>query len=337
MTAVNLAPTGRTFVRGLIAQTMAKDNAEAYARNRWGVGLAGQIAKAAVPAMLATDPAGTPEGREFFALAVAQSLLGRIAGLRRVPFNVRALRQTSGIRGYWVGEGKPIPLSSSAMEGFTLAPLRVGSIIVQTKEAVEAYGEVAEAALQRDLLTALTASLDDAFIDPSNAGTADEVPASVTNGGTQIASTGNAKTDIERLFAAYEGNYRTAVIAMHPLTAVQIGLLDAQVGDTKLGVQGGILAGVPVVCSESVPLDSSGAGITLLDAGSIAYAARDFELAVSGEASLQMADDPTDGATTQVSLFQTNCVAWKGIATANWEVQGSGRVVTITGANYAGA
>ena len=127
MTAVNLVPAGRLFVRGLIAQTMAKENAEAYARNRWGVGQAAAIAKAAVPAILTNDPAGTPEGREFFALAVSQSLLGRIAGLRRVPFNVRALRQSSGIRGYWVGEGKPIPLSSSAMEGFTLAPLRVGS------------------------------------------------------------------------------------------------------------------------------------------------------------------------------------------------------------------
>lgn len=330
---VSTVPRGRVFIRGLIANTLARDDAQTYAERRWGVAQGERIAKAAVPAMIA-DPAGTAEARDFFALATEQSLLGRIAGLRRIAFNTRSLRQISGARGYWTGQGKPIPLSRSAMEDFTLAPLKVGAIVVSTKEAISFQGEVNEAAVQRDVLNAVAGALDQAFIDPTNAGTADEVPASVTESQIQLPSTGNAKRDIEAMFAAYGGSFRTAVVVMHPRTAVQIGLLDEQVGETKLTVMGGVLAGVPVVCSEYVPFESAGGTITLLDAGAIAYAARDFDMDMSGETTLVMSDDPESEPTLRVSMFQTNSIAWKAVATANWTVSGSARVVSIVGADY---
>lgn len=333
MTAIQLAPRGRNFVRGAIAWSQAKGNAAAYAAQRWGTAQAEVIAKAAVPASVA-DPAGTAEAREFFALAVEQSLLGRIPGLRRVPFNTRSLLQLSGTFAGWVGEGKPIPVVTGVTDDFTLAPLKVGLIIAQTLEAVRTFGDVAEAALQRDLLRALSSALDLAFIDPTNAGVANESPASITYGATQIPSSGSAKRDIEALFAAYRGSYATAAIAMAPRTAVQIGLLDEQIGQTKLGVTGGILAGVPVYCSERIDFGSAGGTITLLDADAIAYGSRDFDMQTTGEAALQMRNDPVDGAAQLVSLFQTNTLAWRAIGTANWEVQGDGRVVSITGADY---
>lgn len=331
--AVQLAPRGRTFVRGAIAWSQAKHNAEAYALNRWGAALAPAIAKAAVPASVADAP-GTPEAREFFALATEQALIGRIPGLRRVAFNTRSLVQLSGAVAGWVTEGKPIPVVRGVNDDFTLPALKVGSIIVQTSEAIRAAGNVAEAALQRDLLRAVSSALDMAFIDPSNAGSADESPASVTYGQTQIASTGSAKRDIEAMFGAYRGSYASAAVVMAPRTAVQIGLLAEQIGMTKLGVTGGTLAGVPVYCSEAMDFGSAGGTITLLDADAIAYGARDFDLETTDEAALQMRNDPVDGAAQLVSLFQANCTAWRAIGTANWEVQGDGRVVSITGADY---
>lgn len=333
MTAVNLAPKGRTFVRGAIAWSQAKHNAEAYAQSRWGAAQAAAIAKAAVPASLA-DAAGTAEAREFFALAVEQSLLGRIPGLRRVPFNTRSLVQLTGATAGWVGEGKPIPVTTNTTDDFTLEALKVGLILAQTQEAIRSYGEVAEAAVQRDLLRALATGLDLAFIDPSNNGSAHVSPSSVTYGQTQLPSTGSAKRDIEAMFAAYRGAYATAAIVMAPRTAVQIGLLPEQIGQTKLGVTGGVLAGVPVYCSESVEFGSAGAAITLLDADAIAIASRDFEVELSDEAALQMRTDPVDGSAQLVSLFQTDTIAWRALATANWEVHGTGRVVSITDADY---
>lgn len=323
----------RTFVRGLIANTVQRGNPEPYARTRWGTGEANRIAKAAIPALDSGD--FSPEAREFYALATEQSLLGRIGTLRRIAFNVRSLRQTDGARGFWVGEGKPVPLSKQAITPFTLSPLKVATIVVNTEEAISSMGEVSEAALQTDLLTAIAGAIDQAFIDPTSAGVANEIPASVTYGGVKIASSGDARADIEAMFNAYEGSLRNAVITMNPRTAVQLGLLPAELGETKLTVQGGVLAGVPVVCSEFVPFDTDGGSITLMDGGAIAYGSRDFEMYVADQASLQMTDTPTDAATETVSLFQTNCVAWMATGTANWQVQGTGKVVSIVGADYA--
>lgn len=333
MTVVNLAPAGRTFVRGMIADALAKSNAAEFAAKRWGVAQADRIAKAAVPALNSND-IGIPEAREFFGLAIKQSLLGRVPGLRRISFNVRFVSQTAGATGYWVSQARPIPLSKPAIEGSTLNSLKVASIVCATKEAVTGMGEATEAGLQADLESAVANALDAAFITPTWAGAADESPASITYAQTQIASTGDARTDIEAMFNAYNGSYRSAVIVMHPKTAVQLGLLDAQLGETKLTVQGGVLSGVPVYCTEAVELDSSGGSITLFDASAVAYAARDLEAATTDQAALAMSDTPASPA-EMVSLFQTNTIAWKALAEANWEVQGTGRVVTITGTDYA--
>lgn len=325
----------RTFVRGLISQTVARGNPEPYASSRWGTGESSRIAKAAVSAINSTE-VGSPEAKEFFALATEQSLIGRIPNLRRVGFNTRFVKQTQGAIGYWVAEAAPIPLSKPAVMGSTLPGLKVAAIVCATRESIESMGEIVEAGLQRDLVDAVSGALDLAFINPAFAGVSEESPASVTYGQTQIASTGDARQDIEALFSAYTGSLRNAAIVMHPLTAVQIGLLPAQVGETKLTVQGGVLAGVPVYCTESATLDTDGGFITILDAGAIAYAARDFSMDIADQASLMMSDTPTSPA-QMVSLWQTNTIAWKSLAEANWEVQGTGRVVTITSADYSGS
>ena len=333
MTTVSLVPRGRTFVRGVIAHTMASANPDSYAANRWGHSHAQTIAKAAVPAIIA-EPGGTPEAREFFGMAIEQSLLGRVPNLRRIGFNIPNLRQTTGARGYWVSEARPIPLSTAAMDRFTLLPLTVASIIVATKEAVMSMGEVQEAALQRDLLNAIAGAVDLAFIDPDNAGTPDQAPASITNAATQFPSTGIIRQDMRNLFDQYQGSMLTACIVMHPRTAVAIGVAASQLGETKLTVRCGVRMGVPVVCSEAVPFDSNGGSVTIFDAAAVAYAARDFDLSMSDEATLQMSDSPTFGSGDFVSLFQTNALAWRSTASANWEVNGTGNVVTMYSVSY---
>src|SRR5690606_10278771 len=85
---IHAAKRGRTYVRSLIARTVASGNPAEFASRRWGIGPATTISKAAVAAL---DSSGFADeaAREFLAAAAERSLLGRIPGLRRVPANIR--------------------------------------------------------------------------------------------------------------------------------------------------------------------------------------------------------------------------------------------------------
>jgi len=336
------ADLARTYLRWLIVNEIGKGQAN-YAQNRWGSDVAREITKATVGAIDTVDLGDAAQA--FFASVMEASLLGRIQGLRRVVFGARMIAPTSGLAGHWVAEGKATPLSRLAIAGSTLRPLRVSAIACVTRESLERPGEVAEALLQTDLERAVTGPLDWAFIDPSNAGSTDEIPASVAYGQTQIPSVGpdadSIREDFAALFAAFEGDFSSAVLVLHPTTAAQIALLQKPLGETSLTVNGGVLFGVPAVTSRSVPITSVGTSITLLDASAIAYDATGLSITPAGHATLEMSDVPTNDSTTPtatqvVNLWQTNTVAWRADIQANWKVHGSGRVVSLTGVDYSG-
>lgn len=349
-TALDLATSGqkhsvpgRAFLREMITRAIVRGSEEsmaAYTTQRWpATGAA--IAKGAVPALSTGQLGGNGTAAEFFSLPAERSLLGKI-NCRRVQSNARFSSMVAGARGSYVGQGKPTPISWQALNGSTLQSLKVQAIVAATRESVQAVGETGEATLQSDLIRAISLALDEAFIDPVNSGIVDEMPASIASGQLQIPSVGTdasaVRLDITNLIAAFAGDFESAVIIMHPLTAVQIALLQKPLGESTLGVLGGQLFGLPVVTSNGVPLDSSGGSITLLDPTSIAVAFDGFNMDVAEHATLEMDDVPTNEGgteTTLVSLWQTNTVAWKSTVYANWEVQGAGRVVSITGVNYA--
>lgn len=342
-------PAGRTFIRSVILNALVGANGEdreRFAAGRWGLETGERIVKAAVPAFSVANPESVQAAREFFALVAEASLLGRIANLRRVPFNVRMLAMTGGAQGYWVAEGKPAPVSRQSVEGSVLSPMKVRAIVCATKESMMAVGDIAENVFQADMVRAVTGVVDTSFIDPDNAGVSGESPASVSYGGTKIPSAGSnadgLREDIRALFAAYEGDLTAAVLITDPRTALDISLLPDVLGQTELTIHGGQLFGVPTVTSAGSPLTTAGGSITLVDASSVATANEGVEMRVSEEATLQMLDNPTnasiDGtATTMVSMFQTDSVALSATIHANWQVQGDGRVVTITGASYLGS
>src|SRR5690606_33504750 len=118
--------------------------------------------------------------------------------------------------------------------------------------------------------------IDAAFLDPSNDGSG-PAPRSITHtdssgGAIQIASAGDARTDFEAMLAAYQGDLSRAALVMHPTTAVSLAFSVRDWGDTSIGIQGGRILGIPTLCSESAPVDSAGAAITLLDVGGLAAA-----------------------------------------------------------------
>ena len=104
-----------------------------------------------------------------------------VPSLRPVPFNVRIATQTAGGTGYWVGQGKPTPLTKAVFATTTIDFTKVGAISVLTKEEVRFANPSAEAKVRDDLRDSLVARLDQDFIDRQcrHGGVK---PPSVTNG-----------------------------------------------------------------------------------------------------------------------------------------------------------
>lgn len=339
MSAVSLTPKGLTFVRTLITKHKIKswdeNSIRSFAVANWGAHQSDRIVKAVVSALDTTD-FGTPEAEEFFSLVREQSVLGRLNGLRRIPFNVRMLSVVGGTSAYWVGQGKWKPLSKPSLDGATLDPMKIATLVVATEEAMRA-NPATELILLDDMKRAVSESLDEAFLDPDNAGVANEMPPSVTFGLTPVTSTGDPAADIAALVAAFGGDFSAAYFITDPTTATQIALARDAGGSFAFpdaGPRGGSILGIPLLVSRGSPRDSSGGQLALIDPTGIAANVEGIRVETSGEASLQMRDDPTDPATTLVSLYQTNSVAWIAEAGANWDVQRAGSVALITEATY---
>jgi hypothetical protein len=337
----------RSFTRAVMAVASAAGGEQAsdYAKRKWGAesGVAHFLEKAGVGGIISTSPMSAigANDDEFFSAVFEASLIGRMR-TRGVPFNVRLLNTSTSARGYWVGQSKPIPLSKQVLEGSSLPRRKVGAIIVASKESLDAANTMAEARLDEDMRNALVMVLDEAFIDETNAGITDEMPAAVTyNLGT--ASSGNPATDVATLIASFSGDLSQAVFVTDPVTAAEIGLSRDSGGSyafPNVGPRGGQILGVPVLTSNASPRDSNGGQLALIDPSGIASNLESIEVARSTQATLEMADDPT-GETdtpaamtkTPVSLFQADCVAFRATIHGNWETRRPA-VAVVTAASY---
>lgn len=333
------------------------------------------FAKAAVPAATTTGAtwAGPLVGDETSAFADfveylrPQTILGKfgqngVPTLRRVPFRVPLIGQTSGGDGYWVGEGAPKPLTKFDFSRTTLEPLKVANIAVATMETLRDSSPSAETIIRDQLAAALIARLDTDFISPTKAAAAGVSPASITNGLTFIASSGatadDVRADIKALFEAFiaANNTPTTGVWIMPATvALSLSLMLNPLGQPEfpgITMNGGTLFGLPVIVSQYVPTNfdpddvgtdySAGALVALVNASDV-YLADEGGVAVdmSQEASLQMDDAPTNNsatptATSLVSMFQTNSVAFRAERTINWAKRRASAVAALAGVNWGG-
>jgi HK97 family phage major capsid protein len=223
---------------------------------------------------------------------------------------------------------------------------KVAAMVAASAEVFDAQSARAEAALEADLRRALVATLDAAFIDAANAGVADEMPASITNGVTPIASTGDPTQDLRALLAGFAGDLTVASFVTDPVTAGSISLWQDDKGALcfpDCGPAGGSLLGLPVVTSRAVPRDASPASgmIALVDGSGIAVSLEGMDVALSKASTLEMtdvpageADGPTPVSATTVSLFQADIVALAMTMFANWSVVRPGSVAVVTDVNY---
>ncbi|ENZ1760037.1 phage major capsid protein [Pseudomonas aeruginosa] len=319
------------------------------------------VTKAAVAAATTSDAtwAGPLVGDEtsvfadFVEYLRPQTILGRfgtngIPSLRRVPFRVPLIGQTSGGDGYWVGEGQAKPLTKFDFERKTLEPLKVANIAVATMEVIRDSSPAADGIIRDQLAAALRERLDIDFIDPAKAAVAGVSPASILNGVAGIPSSGNTaddvRADIRALFNAFiaANNAPTSGVWLMPATtALALSLMQNPLGQAEfpgISMTGGELFGLPVIVSEYIPTSSAGAVVALVNASDIYLGDEGgVDLSMSTEASLQMdnaPDNPTTASTVLVSLWQRNLVGFRAERAINWARRRASAVAYLTGVNW---
>ncbi|QQK01847.1 phage major capsid protein [Burkholderia anthina] len=309
------------------------------------------VLKAAVAAGTTTDPAWAGPlvqyqdmAAEFIELLRPATIVGRIEGLRRVPFNVRIPGQATGSSVGWVGEGKPAPVSALAFNTTTLGFSKVAGIVAITEELARFSTPSAEGVIQQDLISTISQFLDGQFIDPDvEAGANGLSPASITNGVKAIPASGNdaeaVRADVKKVFQAFiKANLSVAgaVWIMSETTALSLSLMLNVMGQPEfpgLTMAGGTFFGLPAILSQTV-----GNNIVLAKASEILFADDGgVTLDVSREASLQMDSAPVAGATELVSLWQSGFIAMKAERFINWKRRRVEGVQYISGAAYGDA
>lgn len=276
-----------------------------------------------------------------------------IPSLRRIPFRVGLVGQTSGGTAYWVGEGAAKPLTKFDFERTHLDPVKIASIAVATQELLRDSSPSADALIRDGLIAAARERMDTDFVDPAKAASAGISPASITNGVTPITASGTTADDLRADIKAVMAQFLAArnaptsgVWIMDSITALGISLMRNALGTSPefpgLTVNGGSLEGLPAIVSDYVPRDSSGGALILVNAQDIYFADDgDFAVDMSTEASLQMDSAPTMNSTTPtatstVSMFQTNSVAFRVERTLNWMKRRTQSVSWIDSTNYGG-
>jgi HK97 family phage major capsid protein/HK97 family phage prohead protease len=340
-------PQGIGLARFVLASINARKNGctvMEFAKQRWpdDQRLHTYVQRATVPAGLTTDAnwAGnlvdpTNLASEFIEFLRPRTIIGRIPGLRRVPFNIRVTGQSTGAVANWVGQGKPKPVTSFSTSATTLLYTKIAAIAVITQELARFSDPSAEALVRDELARAVIERMDIDFIDPAQAAVANVSPASITNGVTPLSPSGTtadaARTDLTNLLSTFVENNldpSNLVLIMPNSLALALSLMVNSLGQPSfpgLTMTGGTLLGIPVVASQYAA-NASGSGnlVIALDSSSI-FLADDGQVTLdaSGEASIQMSDAPTNDAATGtgqslVSMYQTNAIAIRAERFINW-------------------
>jgi HK97 family phage major capsid protein len=260
-----------------------------------------------------------------------QTIVGKL-NLRKVPFDTALGISTSAGAGYWVGEGQPKPLTAFNFDKTTLTPLKCANIVVLTQELLMRESANAEVMVR-------------------DSGTSNVKPASIANGAPHSAASGtgdadDVRTDLRSLineFVAANQQGGEIVLVMRATDALGASMMVNALGQAEfpnISMGGGSLfPGLSVITSQTVP-----AGTVIALQPSEIFLADDggFKVDASKEASLQMLDNPTnasaDGtATSMVSMFQTNSVAFLCERIINWKKRRTTAVAYLTGVAWGGS
>jgi HK97 family phage major capsid protein/HK97 family phage prohead protease len=341
---------GTAFIRSVMAKVACQGNlmqAIEYAK-RWKDSTPETeiILKAAVAAGDTVNPAWAGAlvvvnraTNEFLELLRPATIIGKIPGLRQVPFNTSVPVQTSGGTYGWVGQGAPKPVGKLGLTTAVLAFSKAAGIIVITEELARLSTPSAEAVVRGDMIAGMAQFLDQQFIDPAVAVVANVSPASITNGTVAIASGGDIAADLRALI----GWFATNNIPLGGLTLIMSeanGFILGQKVNAQgmkvypnVSVAGGSIDGMTVVTS-----NTAGTNVIAVQPRYVLFADDGgVTIDVSREASVQMdsaPDNPALATTVLTSLWQNNLVGLRAERFINWLRAKTEAVKYVSGATY---
>ncbi|MEP7297779.1 MAG: phage major capsid protein [Burkholderiales bacterium] len=346
-TAARGIATGR-FIKALLLGKGDYGAALAYAagQNWVNTPMVEVALRAAVNPVDATEPLTLPQALAYDFLEVLRplSILGRLVGVRRIPFNTRMINEVTGASAAWIGEGIATPTSAPAFStDATLTWAKVQAIAVTTNELIRSSAPSVDSILSSDLAKACAFAMDLAFVDPVNAGIAGVKPASVLFGtqsynasGTDVASI-DADIRIALSMVNHDLDLGSAYWLMRPSTCIYLSTLRTSGGALaypNVKAQGGELAGIPILTSNAIGSVSSPSEsfIALVIASEIVVADDNnaAQIDFSEETSIQMQSAPGAGPQQVVSLFQHNLSATRGTKFANWRLRRPDAVAVIS-------
>jgi HK97 family phage major capsid protein/HK97 family phage prohead protease len=281
---------------------------------------------------------------EFIALLRTATILGRIPGLRRVPFNISIPTQTAGTMAQWVGELVSKPVSKLAFGSLTLRFTKVANIVVMSDELVRFSNPSAEAIVRDDLVKGVAEFLDQQFTNPTVAEVVNVSPASITNGAPNHAATGTTaealRNDLKLMLASFSGANippQGLTVLMESNIAASIGMMMNPLGQREfdsISADGGSLFGYNVIVSDSL---RAGDVIFLKPSEILLADDGDVTIDISREASLQLDSNPAEPPTGMMSLWQQNAVGVRAERFINWKRRRLESVFYLTGADYGNA
>jgi hypothetical protein len=340
---VSTLPTGTGFSRYCIALGLSRghmNDAVAIARNaveiskEWrgtphvtaaleGARELTLSQKAAIAPGTSTDAtwagpiAGYGIGTEALSLLRGASIVGQLEGkMRRVPFHTKVPRETgTGTGGAWIGEGLSTPVAKTAFDTLTQESYKCGTIVPMSRELLKLGDPDAERTVRDSVVAGVGAFVDLQFLLPTVTVLPTVRPAAITNGATEVTTTGTTAAQINADLAALLAAVTTPgprTWIMRPGTAARIA---ATIGGTAAVNVPQSLFGMPLILSQNSP-----AQITLVDPSQILYSSPSnddaLELNYSDQALLQLDSAPVDppvAATVYSPLWQMNLWAIKAI------------------------
>jgi HK97 family phage major capsid protein len=276
---------------------------------------------------------------EFLDMLRPETLIGKIPGLRNVPFNISVPVQTGGGTYLWVGETAPKPVGNLQFATVVLGIAKAAGIIVISEELAKISSPSAEGVIRNDMIKGMAQYLDLQFIDPTIAAVANVSPASITNLANGYATAGtsadNARTDLKKAITLMTANnypISELVFIMSEANAFALAVALTANGvlvNPGLTMKGGNILGVPVVTSQA-----AGSVVALVHAQSILFADDGgVNIDVSREATVEMNTAPTSPVTASsvlVSLWQSNLVGLRAERFINWKRARTTAVVYTT-------
>jgi HK97 family phage major capsid protein/HK97 family phage prohead protease len=347
---VNLEP-GTAFVR--LAMAKAASAGDSLAAIQYAARWRDTTPEVELLLKAATGPASTASaawagalvptvqhlGSEFIDLLRPATVIGRIPGLRRVPFNVQVPKLTGGGTYRWIGEGAPKPVTQLVFATVALAQYKIAGILTFTLELARSSEPSAEQTFRDAMIAGIAQFMDAQFLDPAVAAVTGVNPASITNGVTGIPATTDPLADITTLlnsFIAVNIPISGVVLIMSESNAFMLSSQRTAMGEPVfpgVSLTGGSINGVPIIASAA-----AGTNIIAVVPRYVLYADDGgVSIDVSREATVQMNDAPgvPDATTVFRSLWQDNLIGLRAERFVAWIKAHASAVNMITGTAYA--